>query len=378
MNLTTKNFTTLVSEWAAVVQASVAAARPTLVLSFTKGAILRALAESQASVSLWLQGLILKLLTATRLSTSSGVDVDTWIADFGLTRLPAASPTGNVTFSRATPTNPAVVPVGAIVQSADGAFTFTVTADTTNSAYSPTAAKGLPGYTIPAQVASLQVPVTCTVPGSAGNVQAGGVTIIQTGISGVDTVTNAAAFTNGFNAETDVAVRVRFLLYIASLARGTEGAIGFAIVSTRQGLQYQIWEPGIGGFTILTVYVDDGSGAIPSDVLAGAAAAAQSYRAAGVQMAVLAATTVAASVVMTITTASGYYHPSVVAQVSGALQLYINGLGLGNTLSYTRLAQVAFDASPGVTDTTFTLNGGTSDLVPAAGKTIKVGSLIVS
>src|SRR5258706_8259156 len=158
--LTTKNFTTLVQEWAAVCQSSVAAVFPTQVLSFTKGAVFRALAEAQASVSLWLQGLILQLLTVTRLATSSGLDVDSFVNDYGLTRLPANAATGLVTFARATPTNPAVIPIGATVQSADGTQTFTVYADPTNSAYSVNAGGvGIAGYTIPAAVASLIVPV---------------------------------------------------------------------------------------------------------------------------------------------------------------------------------------------------------------------------
>jgi hypothetical protein len=386
--LTTKNFTTLVQEWAAVVQSSVAAVFPAVVLSFTKGAVLRALAEAQASVSLWLQGLILQLLTVTRLITSFGVDVDSFVNDYGLTRLPANASTGFVTFSRATPTNPAVIPVGAIVQSADGTQTFTVYADPTNGAYSVNAGgPGIPGFTIPAQVTSLNVGVQNTIAGATGNVQAGAVTIIQTGITGVDFVTNGGAFTNGFNAESDIALKARFVLFINSLARGTEGALGFAVQSVQQGIQYQLQEnlPAGGSiFPAVTMWVDDGSGAISAVTLAGCQAAANAYRAAGVSLAVFPATTLLANVQMTIVTALGFDHPTVVAQVVGALQLYIQGLGLGatpalGTLSYLRLAQIAFDASPGVIDVNaYVLNGTTADLVPAAGATIKVGVIVVS
>jgi uncharacterized phage protein gp47/JayE len=396
--LTTKNFTTLVQQWAAVVQASVASTRPTLILSFTKGAVLRAIAEAQGSVSLWLQGLILKLLTATRLSTSQGVDVDTWCSDFmpgavgGLAlpngaispRLPANAATGLVTFARNTPTNPATVSVGAIMQSADGTQTFVVIADATNGAY----LAALNGFVIPAAVLSLQVPVQFHFPvgyvpgqytGPVGNVQAAGITVLQTGISGVDTVTNVAPFTNGFNSESDAALKIRFALYIQSLRAGTEGAIGYAVLSVQNGMQYQIYEPGISGFTILTVFVDDGSGAIPSAVLTKAQIAAQAVRAAGVMMAVYPATILGANVTMSITSAVGYYHPTVVAQVVAAIGLYINGLGLGNPLSFMRLAQVAFDASPGVIDVTgYSLNGAQADLIPGAGKTIKIATNIVS
>lgn len=416
VSILTKNFATLVSDWAASAQASVARAGSAIVLEFTQGTIFLALAEAQASLGLWLQGEILRLLTATRLSTSKGIDVDTWTADYmpgatggqvlssGATspRLPASPASGLVTFARATPTNPAVVPVGAQLQSADGAMIFAVVADTTNAAYGATVANGAPGYTIPAAVASLDLPVKFQFPsnyvagtytGPVGNVQLGAITVLKTGISGVDTVSNAAAFTNGFLAESDAALKARFPLYIASLAKGTEGAIRYAVASVRQGISCQIWEPGIGGFTTLTVYVDDGTGNIPGNLLTAAQAAIYDpvigVKAAGVLVNVLAATRTLANVTMVLTTAQGYDHNTVVAQVAAALQLYINSLKLGSvtnglidvasTLSYGKLYQIAFDASPGVIDVTgYTLNATTNDLVPAAGRVIKAGSIVVS
>lgn len=400
--LTTKNFTTLVQEWAAVCQSSVAAVFPTQVLSFTKGAVFRALAEAQASVSLWLEALILQLLTATRLQTSKGVDVDTFVADFmppapgGAAmpdgrispRLPANASTGLVTFSRATPSNAAVIPIGATVQSTDGSQTFAVYADPTNSAYSANAGgPGIAGYTIAAQVASLSVGVKNLIPGALGNVQAGVVTIIQTGMSGIDTVTNAGPFTNGFNSESDAALKARFVLYINSLAKATEGALAYAVQSIQQGMQYQIYEnqdvSGATDYGMVTMYVDDGSGAIPPTTLAAANLAAQAVRAAGVRLGVYADSILLANVTMSIATAPGYYHPTVVAQVVAAITSFINGLGLATTpamgqVSYIQLGAVAFGVQ-GVTDVTnYQLNGVTVDLVPAAGVVIKSGTVIVS
>lgn len=385
--LTTKNFTTLVQEWAAVCQSSVAAVFPTQVLSFTKGAVFRALAEAQASVSLWLQGLILQLLTVTRLATSQGLDVDSFVNDFGLTRLPANAATGQVTFSRATPTNPAVILIGSVVQTTDGTQNFTVYADATNSAYSVNAGgPGIAGYTIPAAVPSLNVPVQAVTAGTFGNVQAGVLTILQTGISGVDTVTNAAPFTNGFNAESDAALKARFVLFINSLAKGTLGAIGFAVLSVQQGMQYQIITnppPAPGSPPAVTVYVDDGSGAIPAATLTAAQTAVNAIRAAGVSLGVFADSILSANVTMTITTAPGYVHATLVAQVVAAITSYINGLGLAptaaqGTLSYIQVGAIAIGVL-GVTDVTnYTLNGVAADLVPGNGVVIKAGSIIVS
>ena len=101
-------------------------------------------------------------------------------------------------------------------------------------------------------------------------------------------------------------------------------------------------------------------------------------------MNIFAATTLSANVTMTITTAAGYYKPTVVAQVVAAITLYINGIGLGSTpsagmLSYMKLSQIAFEASPGVIDVTgYSLNAAQADLIPEAGVTIKAGAVIVS
>ena len=82
---------------------------------------------------------------------------------------------------------------------------------------------------------------------------------------------------------------------------------------------------------------------------------------------------------MTLTTGSGYSHSAVVAQVATALTNYINSLTLGTPLTYSRLAQVAYDASPGVTNVTaVTLNSGTADLAATSQQVIKVGTLTIA
>ncbi len=222
--LNTQDFPTLVENMAAAAQGAAQQ-----VLDFTIGSILRAVVESVAGVALFLQSLVLQVLTLTRASTSQGPDLDSWMADYGLTRLPAVAASGTVTFSRFTPTLQAVVPVGAQVITADGSETFAVTLDATNAAYSA----ALGGYVLAPGVASVNVTVAANSPGSAGNVVSGAISFIGTAIPGVDTVTNAAAFTNGLDAESDAALRLRFVAYIASLSKATKGAVGYA--STRLG-----------------------------------------------------------------------------------------------------------------------------------------------
>jgi uncharacterized phage protein gp47/JayE len=380
----TKQFAQIVQDFAAAAQAASQA-----VLNFDIGSVWLALAEATAGASDWLQKLYLFALSVTRLSTSQGVWVDTFCADYmpvvpGTTspRLPATSATGLVTFSRATPQNQAVIPVGALVTSFDGSQVFQVYADPTNAAYSVAIIPG-GGFILAAGVASLNVGVRALNPGSLGNVLANTITIIRSSLIGVDTVTNAAPFINGMDPETDAQLKARFPLYIQSLREGTVAAIEYAVTSLQQGMQVTVHpsiDPnGATDYGAVLVYVDDGSGNPPSTTVQSAATAVFAVTAGSIRPQILGATTLTANLVMTLTTAAGYYHPTVVAAVVNAVGAYVNTLGLENSLSFTRLASVAYSASPGVTDVTgVTLNGGTADLVPAMGQTIKIGSNVVS
>jgi hypothetical protein len=87
---------------------------------------------------------------------------------------------------------------------------------------------------------------------------------------------------------------------------------------------------------------------------------------------------------MTVATAAGYTHSAVVSTVQAALQSFISTLPRDPvsqtvTLPYSRLSQVAYDASPGVTNVTgITLNSGTSDLVGTSQQVIRAGTLTVT
>lgn len=398
-SLNTQNYSQVIQNWSAAVQG----ACETL-LDFTVGSILRAIAQAQAGVALWLQGLILQLLATTRLGTSVGNDVDTFCVDFmpalpgsvtaalpnGSPRLPAVKATGAVTFARFTPTNSAFIPasvtpgdgLGAILQTQDGTQSFTVVADTTQPLYST----ALGGYTLPAGQASGAATVQAINGGTGGNISAGTLTVLQTfggqGIS-VDTVTNAAAFTNGINAETDLALKTRFVAYFNSLSKGTIGAIEYAIMSLQQGLQSQIIEnQDYNGTTddgMVTVIIDDGSGSTPSATVSAVFNAIFAVRAAGVRIGVFAASKLTANVTGTITVGAGYTPGVVQAQVQAAVVAAVNAVGLGNGLNYMKLGQIMYDASPGVTGVTgVTLNGGTSDLPAVLRQTIKAGTVVIN
>jgi uncharacterized phage protein gp47/JayE len=373
-SVNSKSFTQLVTDFATSVQA-----RASALADFSVGSVLRALAETMASVVVWLEGLILLLLATTRASTSSGPDLDTWMADYNFFRLPAAQASGLVSFARFTATAQAVVPIGAVVQTADGSLRYLVVIDTTNAAYNA----ALGGYVIPAGAASLSIPVLATDPGSAWNVIAGAISVLAQAVQYVDTVSNPLAFTSGADAETDSAFRARFVTYIASLSRATKTAILSAILSLKVGASAALVENADYNGTyhpgFFYAVVDDGSGNPGSTFLASASNAIDAVRPFTVAFAVFAPATLTANVTMSAVIGSGYDPVATKATIRSAVLAYLAGLSLGQSLNYTRLVQIAYEASPGVTNITgLTVNGGTSDLVASAQQRILAGTVTVS
>jgi uncharacterized phage protein gp47/JayE len=92
MKLSLKGFTQIIQDMSAALQSSA-----TALVDVSVGSVIRAIFEANASVALWMQWLILQILQTTRASTSVGGDLDSWMLDFGLTRLPAGASTGIVT-----------------------------------------------------------------------------------------------------------------------------------------------------------------------------------------------------------------------------------------------------------------------------------------
>jgi uncharacterized phage protein gp47/JayE len=327
-----------------------------------------------------------QVLQMARLTTSIGTDCDSFVADFPLFggRLAGVASAGPVTFGRYTTTQPVQVPVGTLVKTNDGTQSFTVNLDTTNPAYQADPSGATQGwFNLGVGVASVNVTVTNNAVGTAGNVLAGTIGLIASSAPGLDTVTNAAAFTNGMNAETDAALKARFALWFSSLSQGTPAAINAAVADVAQNLTWQqINNTDAGGNYrpgTVTVVIDDGSGATPSSTVSLVAAAVQTVRAATINACVIAATALDANVSMTLTLVANTNQATAVAAVEAALAAYIGALGVGDTLPYTRLAQLTYDSSSAITNISgLTLNGGTADLVPTDFQVVRAGIMTVA
>jgi uncharacterized phage protein gp47/JayE len=376
MILQLQTFTSLVQGASATVQASASA-----LLNFSTGSVLRAIMEASASIGLWMQWLILLVLQNTRAATSVGSDLDTWVADFSLTRLPAVAATGAVTFARYSTTATALIVPGVTVKTSDGTQTFTVTTDITNGLWN--ASQG--GYLVPIGTTNATVPVAAVNLGAQGNIAAGTISLIASAISGIDTVTNASGYTNGINAESDAALRARFANYINTRAQGTDAAVGYAVSSVQQNLVWAIAENQNANGTTnagnFVVTVDDGSGSPSSTLLAAVTAAVNLVRPVGTTYLVQGPAVTTANIAFTITVATGVVKANLLAPAVTAVTAYVNALPIGGTLPYSVIAKLVYDSATAgqITNVTgVTINSAAVDIAVAASGVVKAGTVVAS
>ncbi len=322
---------------------------------------------------------MLLVLQMTRAATSNGGDLDSWMADFSLVRLAASPASGMVAFSRYNSGAGALIPVGALVRTIDGSETFAVVADSSVTAWN----SDLNGYIIGSGVSSLDVPVVAQTAGSCGNIQADWIVVLATALSGVDSVSNGAGFTNGIDAESDNAFRLRFQNFLSSRAQATLCAVRYAISSVQQGLSYIIQEnqnPSgqfqLGNFVVV---VDDGSGYPSNSLLSVIQQAIEAVRPVGSTFAVFPPVVSTVDVSLTITTTASADIAVVIPQIVDAIETYVNSLSVGASLPASRVVQIAYTAASSVVNVTgILLNNQPSDIVIQPCGVVKIGTVVVS
>lgn len=334
--------TSFIRQFIAGVQAAASAVDSSI------GSITLAFGQAVAATALWLQAAIAKVLLLTRAATSTGSDLDSWMADWSFFRLPATFATTTETFSRATPSQQAVIPIGQLIQTGPGGLQYQVIADTTNAAYSAL----LNGYVLPINTSSVTVPIQALLAGAEnGNVLANTITSFVSPIPGVDTCTNPSNVTNGLDAETDQAFRARFVLYLSGLASADQAAIESAIANVQQNIFYELVAnydyPGEtednGNFFVI---IDDGTGSPPSSLITAVENAINAVRGFTIRFTVNGPSVVAPTIALSIRVASGYSATAVQNAVQAAIVASVNLIELGaGTLFISEIEAMALAVS---------------------------------
>ncbi len=329
----------------------------------TVGDPLLALVQGLSSQLVFIEGVIQQLANVTRAQSSVGGDLDTWMAQFNFSRLPAVAASGQVTLSVLSTHNTSVsVPVGTIVQTLGGAIQYQLVADTTESAYNATTNS----YVLPAGAYSITATVQALTVGSISNVQAGQLNSFASPPAGIDQVTNASAIVNGVDAETDNNFRTRFLSYLQSLQRATLPAVENAIAGVQQGLTYTVLNNTNNALQYqqgeFLVVVNDGSGNPPSSLLNAVSAAISGVAPITVQWNVIGPTAVAGTISLAVSLSAGYTLSMVQGLVQSAVSAYASGVALGGVVTVTGVIQAAMGvAGVASVQSTVSINGANAD-----------------
>jgi hypothetical protein len=127
------------------------------------------------------------------------------------------------------------------------------------------------------------------------------------------------------------------------------------------------------------VTVDDGSGSPSTALLSTVQTAIDAVRPVGSVFSVQAPTVVTANISLNITVPAGTTKAPILALVGNAIGAYIDSLPIGVVLPLTRLAQIAYSASPAVINVGAVMaNGSTSDIAVGATEVVKAGMIAVN
>lgn len=373
MQLSLQTFQQLLQRMSAAIQSSASQ-----LVDLSVGSMLRAVLEANASIGLWIQWLIVQTLSMTRAATSNGTDLDSWMADFLLTRQPATPARGVATFSRLLTGSAIVIPVGTVLKATSANVSFLVTADIANGAWQTDSLN----YRLPTGISAADLPIVAQSVGASGNVTAGTITTLASAVPGLDFVSNALALSGGCDAESDLKFRDRFHAYINSRSQATATAVGYAIISLQQSLRYRLfensdatgtWQPGQ-----FLVIVDDGSGQPSASTISNVYAAIDKVRPVGSSFVVRPPDIVPVTVVILLSTGSGALDANTSELVIKTVTAYINQLPIGATLSMTRLVEIAYRAGRFPDNiSSVSINNTSADLVCSTHGVLKAQTITV-
>jgi hypothetical protein len=337
--------------------------------------------------------------TVSRLLTSSGPDVDSYIAPYGIPREAAGFATGTATFTTNSPVaaKTLALQVGAIVSRVADSLQYQVVADTSgaNSAFDPSANGGQGAYYLQNegdQVVSFSF--VCLTAGSVGNCDAGAIDSFYggpgvTALATTGTITNPTPVSNGTDAESDSLYIARFQDEMIGGSVGTSYAYLKAALSADTGLTVSIGDTldasGTTKLSWFTVFVNKlGQSAGPStQLLAEVSTAIEAVRAAGTRFSVVAPTLLTIAVTANLHGDGTMTPDAMKAAATAAVTAFINNIGMvqiQNAGSLTTIQVPLFligEAMRGLVDGVSTtgvaypsnvqINGGFTDLTVGYG-----------
>ena len=302
---------------------------------------------------------------------------------FNFNLFPAIKASGNITFyATPAPSSDITIPAGTKVST-------TATNTTTEKLYQTTT-----DATMPAGQNSVTVPILASTEGTGSNTGVNTIINLKTSISGITSLTNQAAIANGSDKETETNRRVRFQEYISTLTRGTASALVFGARSTNlTDIDGNITEqvvsavvtgpPGTGSAGSCDLYIFNGSTGASSSLVTAVQTAIDGdttnntpgYKAAGIVVAVHAATTLAKDVTMSVVSTNGTDTAALQAAIQTTISNYLTSFGIGDPFLYNELIERVMGLS-GVYN--IAISEPTGDVTPTNTQVLIPGTISVT
>jgi len=214
----------------------------------------------------------------------------------------------------------------------------------------------------------------------------GDISVLNSSVPGINSVSNNIPTAGGADLESNSLYFTRFTNYILGLAGSNRYGIITAAtgVDTIQSGYVEDHFPPESGIYNFTVYVDDGSGSVPSAKLeeielviyGDGTSAYPGYAAAGINFRALSAGLVTVNVVYSAEIDAVSYDPDTIeAEIAVVITNYINSLWVGSSVIRAELIKLIQGLSGVVNTTVLTLNGAASDITILASQVPRVGTI---
>ena len=278
---------------------------------------------------------------------------------------------GTAVFTRAVSTpSPVTIPIGTIISTVAGLLYTTQDV----------------GTILAGNTDSNAVNIIANEAGSDYDILVDGITVINTSVPGINSVTNNTATSGGRDRETNSQYFARFTAFISGLDGSSRYGVFTAAVTVSTILSGYVEDhfPPESGLYNFTIYVDDGSGSVPQakldeiylKIYGNDTVDYQGYAAAGINFRVLTAGLIPVNIVYTVQLDPLASQSEVEVLIENALQNYINSLWVGSDVLESEVVRI-IKGIAGVVDVPtalLTLNGG-DNVIALASQVAKVSTI---
>lgn len=264
--------------------------------------------------------------------TATGEWLDRHGEQFGLERKPAAHAEGTLTFSRYLPLSfDVTIPEGTVCAvPGEDPIEFETTEDVTLSEGE----------------LSVDAPARAVVSGRSGNAAAGSINTMPVPPSGMNYVTNKAAFTGGKDAETDTAYRARLLALYKEHSSGANTAYYKNTALEVEGVGAATAVAQINGAGTVGVYVWGENAAPTASILKAVRERFEDRRELGVQVSVQAAQAKKMTVGVRVKLDNGADFAAATESIKTAVGEFFAKLSIGSEVYLTQLERAVLNAAP--------------------------------